>query len=1179
MKRAAIILSIISFLSASTINIPADYATIQAGINQSVDGDTVLVAEGIYYENLMINKEITLISTVNFESDIEGNVNWHDNQIINQTVVNGSVLSNPKKRSCLIVRDGDIQPTIKGFTFEGGVGTKMNIIACDAGGGIERSEFTGGGILVYDAYPTINYNRFVANGATPDSERGRKGSRNGGAIGHYEDAEVEFDEDRNETPIPNNSNVVRTVPGVMNIQNNYFKDNVSGNGQGFYSYGFSGSIDVSNSIFDNIDCETTTVNEYVLNSSENLADYLQDGISGACIEESAYYVATTGSDDNDGSESFPFQTITHALSFVKEIGEPTTIYVAAGTYSPDLTREIFPIVVPNNAYIIGENRETTILDANADASEEAAVIIIKEVEDVLFKNFTLVNGYSEGHECIGGGGLLVTSENMYNISEAPVTSTPVIENLIIENNWSHNGGGISFFLVDGPVLSNIIVRNNEATFHGGGIFIYVSNVVLSDVVVTENQNYGNPNYWNVGNGGGIMSVASGGDITNLTVTDNIGKTLGGGIFNMGSSINNENGFPGFIINGGVISGNQGYYGGGICFYGGSDAVLNDVEISSNYGENAGGGVHMDGATPTINNCLIKDNGSPEGGGVFAYGNSYPIIENSIIKDNVCDLEGGGVYYKGVIGGVIRNSLVHGNYSDSYTGGVSVQGAEVHIINSTITENDANTDGGVAAWGGGITHITNSIAWGNSDLGGTSSLTVWDGEINLYYSNTDENGWDGDQNLSIDPLFIDASVGDYGLQINSPCIDAGTTDLTTYHSIAANYYPGFSDIAEYQGAAPDMGAYETIIAVIPPNNISYVQQTSSVMLMWNDIAASYSYMVEKSLIETFSGGYVGQFIVEDNTFTDSDIEVGVEYFYRVSSIYGDVYSDPSEVISLMLVPTPTGLAITVQDDESVHLTWDNDDNATNYQIQRASSPMFFGSDLFYSTESNYNDTDITPGITNYYRVSALYGDYISSQTYHVSALVVPAPVGVMVTLDESTVTLSWDPVDIATVSYAIERATDLLFTSDIVDFTSTENSFVDNSVETDIEYFYRVSAVCCGGNNVSFHSEVVSAMLTPMGVDIASVPDAYSLHQNYPNPFNPTTQIRYGLKENTYVNIDIYNLMGKRVKSLVNVDQDAGYRSVYWDATNDLGQPVSAGMYIYTIQAGEFRQTKKMVLLK
>jgi flagellar hook assembly protein FlgD len=56
-------------------------------------------------------------------------------------------------------------------------------------------------------------------------------------------------------------------------------------------------------------------------------------------------------------------------------------------------------------------------------------------------------------------------------------------------------------------------------------------------------------------------------------------------------------------------------------------------------------------------------------------------------------------------------------------------------------------------------------------------------------------------------------------------------------------------------------------------------------------------------------------------------------------------------------------------------------------------------------------------------------------------------------------------------------------------------------------------------------------------------------------------------------------MGREVKTLVNKNQVAGFRSVQWNATNNIGQPVSAGMYIYTIQAGEFRQTRKMVLLK
>jgi hypothetical protein len=195
------------------------------------------------------------------------------------------------------------------------------------------------------------------------------------------------------------------------------------------------------------------------------------------------------------------------------------------------------------------------------------------------------------------------------------------------------------------------------------------------------------------------------------------------------------------------------------------------------------------------------------------------------------------------------------------------------------------------------------------------------------------------------------------------------------------------------------------------------------------------------------------------------------------------------------------------------------------------------------------------------------------------MIVPAPVGMAYTVDESSISLTWDQIDIAT-SYKIERATDSLFTTDVEEFTSTENNFTDNGLEVEIEYYYRISAVCCGGDYISSYSDIVSVMLTVM--DIASagnIPDSYMLHQNYPNPFNPMTQIRYDLQENTYVSINIYNVMGKHIKSLINMNQDAGYQSIHWNATDASSQPVPAGLYLYTIQAGEFRQTKKMVLLK
>ena len=94
-----------------------------------------------------------------------------------------------------------------------------------------------------------------------------------------------------------------------------------------------------------------------------------------------------------------------------------------------------------------------------------------------------------------------------------------------------------------------------------------------------------------------------------------------------------------------------------------------------------------------------------------------------------------------------------------------------------------------------------------------------------------------------------------------------------------------------------------------------------------------------------------------------------------------------------------------------------------------------------------------------------------------------------------------------------------------------------------------------------------------------ISETFTIHQNYPNPFNPVTSLTYDLPEDGLVNITIYDMMGRIVKTLFKSSQTAGYKSIIWDATNDRNEPVPAGMYLYTIQAGEFRKTRKMVLLK
>jgi murein DD-endopeptidase MepM/ murein hydrolase activator NlpD len=118
-----------------------------------------------------------------------------------------------------------------------------------------------------------------------------------------------------------------------------------------------------------------------------------------------------------------------------------------------------------------------------------------------------------------------------------------------------------------------------------------------------------------------------------------------------------------------------------------------------------------------------------------------------------------------------------------------------------------------------------------------------------------------------------------------------------------------------------------------------------------------------------------------------------------------------------------------------------------------------------------------------------------------------------------------------------------------------------------------------GQNVYWYDDFVLNIEILSTADGEAVPKEYALGGAYPNPFNPIARIDYDLIQKNYVTLEIHNLIGRKVKTLVSLEKDAGFHSTYWDATNNAGEPVAAGVYLYTIQAGEFRQTKKMILLK
>ncbi len=93
------------------------------------------------------------------------------------------------------------------------------------------------------------------------------------------------------------------------------------------------------------------------------------------------------------------------------------------------------------------------------------------------------------------------------------------------------------------------------------------------------------------------------------------------------------------------------------------------------------------------------------------------------------------------------------------------------------------------------------------------------------------------------------------------------------------------------------------------------------------------------------------------------------------------------------------------------------------------------------------------------------------------------------------------------------------------------------------------------------------------------PTQFSLSANYPNPFNPETKIDYSINRSCQVKLEIFNILGQKIKTLVDEHQSVGKKDVVWDGRNENGEQVTSGVYFYRIQAGDYSQTKKMVLMK
>jgi len=277
-------------------------------------------------------------------------------------------------------------------------------------------------------------------------------------------------------------------------------------------------------------------------------------------------------------------------------------------------------------------------------------------------------------------------------------------------------------------------------------------------------------------------------------------------------------------------------------------------------------------------------------------------------------------------------------------------------------------------------------------------------------------------------------------------------------------------------------------------------------------------------------------------------------------------------------------------------------ANSFRVQYSYSSTFPTIGNVTNTETTTDEflqiTDLIPGHIYWWRVAvsndggATYGAWSEVASFTVDAgASAPMPrIGGpanSVGIATSSPTFSWllSSPTTAEVVYDLRVSSDEQFAEgSTVEYADLSVPFIQIQDLAEGEYYWQVRSRTADGASVSPYSEPgrfstnASFSVDVEDVDVV-IPTTFELGQNYPNPFNPTTSIGYQLKESVQVEISVYNVLGQRIKSLVNGVMPAGVHSVQWDATDDTGFLVPSGVYMYRMKVDGSIVSKTMILMK
>ena len=590
-------------------------------------------------------------------------------------------------------------------------------------------------------------------------------------------------------------------------------------------------------------------------------------------------------------------------------------------------------------------------------------------------------------------------------------------------------------------------------------------------------------------------------------------------------------------------------------------------IQGGYGSAAGGGIYIgDSAVPTIDHCVIQNNVSEvRGGGFYCSADSAAVLTHSIISGNSA-LIGGGICTYGKID--ISDCLIVDN--SSY-GIVASNYGDVHVVNSTIAYN-AET-GIVASASFESMIIENTIIFYDNQA---LNMDEHDDRVQVSYSCI-EGGWPGAGNISSIPSFVDSQGRDLRLASDSPCIDTGNnsvviseTDLDDFHRIWDGDEDGY--------AVVDMGAFE--FKGSGSGDVTIETQSD-----WNlvglplEVADSYYLTIFPNAIENTLYSF------DDSYVLGSYLTIGTGYWLRfeeagTTTINGSPFNELtlnlnadwnlisgiSEAVLVYSIDDPDGIIIenTLFGFSDGYFLTEELLSGKGYWLRTyEAGDITLTSEARVKTASqnfNLNDRANTLSINS----SELYFGLELSERERLSYCLPPnPPAGAFDVRFKNGWRLVKDygEVEVMPTTETLTIAYDIkLNAGEHMNWVLTSDNGKDYILE--------------GSGEIT----IPSAERFTLELEVV-IPATFTLHQNFPNPFNPITILRYDLPEDKSVMLTVYDMLGRVIVRLVNTVQEAGFKSVQWDATDSMGRLVSAGVYLYQIQAGEFVQTRKMVLLK